>query len=94
MELSSLTSLKGKITVPGDKSISHRAIMFGAIAKGTTEITHFLNGADCLSTIGCFRQMGIAIEEEEGRVLVHGSAVVTLWDRDRKTECHSAPENL
>lgn len=78
MELSSLTSLKGKITVPGDKSISHRAIMFGAIAKGTTEITHFLNGADCLSTIGCFRQMGIAIEEEEGRVLVHGKGLYGL----------------
>ena len=50
-------SLRGEITVPGDKSISHRAIMFGSIAQGTTEITGFLNSADCHSTIGCFKQM-------------------------------------
>ncbi|HHX12685.1 MAG TPA: 3-phosphoshikimate 1-carboxyvinyltransferase [Clostridiales bacterium] len=56
-----LTSLKGEITVPGDKSISHRAVMLGSIANGSTEITNFLQGADCLSTIGIFRQLGIEI---------------------------------
>ena len=50
--------LKGEIYVPGDKSISHRAVMLGAIAEGTTRISGFLNGADCISTIGCFRRMG------------------------------------
>ena len=64
--------LKGQITVPGDKSISHRAVMFGSIAKGTTEICGFLQGADCLSTISCFRQMGVEIENLGDRVLVHG----------------------
>ena len=54
--------LKGEITVPGDKSISHRSIMLGAIAQGTTEITNFLTGADCLATIKCFRKMGIDID--------------------------------
>ena len=54
--------LKGDVFVPGDKSISHRTIMFGAIANGTTEITGFLESADCLSTIDCFRKMGIIIE--------------------------------
>ena len=58
--------LKGEVTIPGDKSISHRSIMLGSIALGTTEITHFLEGADCLSTIDCFRRMGISIEEKEG----------------------------
>lgn len=48
--------LRGEITVPGDKSISHRAVMFGALAKGTTSITNFLKGADCLSTISCFEK--------------------------------------
>ena len=43
--------LRGEISVPGDKSISHRAVMFGAISEGTTEVTNFLQGADCLSTI-------------------------------------------
>ena len=55
-------SLKGEITIPGDKSISHRAIMFGALAKGTTEIDNFLLGEDCLTTIDCFRKMQVAIE--------------------------------
>ena len=43
--------LRGEISVPGDKSISHRAVIFGAITEGTTEVTNFLQGADCLSTI-------------------------------------------
>ena len=56
--------LKGEIPIPGDKSISHRSVMFGSIAKGTTEIHNFLEGADCLSTISCFRNMGIEIEQK------------------------------
>ncbi|RKM62291.1 3-phosphoshikimate 1-carboxyvinyltransferase [Butyrivibrio sp. CB08] len=54
--------LKGDIFVPGDKSISHRSIMFGALAEGTTEVTGFLQSADCLSTIDCFRKLGVEIE--------------------------------
>ena len=54
--------LKGDIFVPGDKSISHRSIMFGALAKGTTEVTGFLESADCLSTIDCFKKLGVEIE--------------------------------
>ena len=70
--------LRGEITIPGDKSISHRAVMFGSLARGTTKITHFLNGADCLATIDCFRQMGISIEQEQERVLVHGKGLRRL----------------
>ena len=72
MKIKKQTGLKGVLTVPGDKSISHRAVMFGALAKGTTRITHFLEGADCLSTISCFRKMGIEIERDQEQVLVHG----------------------
>ncbi|WP_029674405.1 3-phosphoshikimate 1-carboxyvinyltransferase [Butyrivibrio sp. VCB2006] len=54
--------LKGDVFVPGDKSISHRSIMFGALAEGTTEITGFLESADCLSTIDCFKKLGIIID--------------------------------
>lgn len=64
--------LKGEITVPGDKSISHRSIMFGSIALGTTVITNFLKGADCLSTIGCFRKMGVEITQKDEAIYVHG----------------------
>ena len=63
MKISFKQPLKGEITVPGDKSISHRAVMFGAISKGTTEVTNFLQGADCLSTIDCFRRLGITIQQ-------------------------------
>ena len=75
MELCSISGLKGKITVPGDKSISHRCVMFGSIAEGTTEVQHFLTGADCLATIRCFRSLGIEIEEKETSVIIHGKGL-------------------
>ncbi len=80
MELKHASQLRGTVSVPGDKSISHRAIMFGAISEGTTEITNFLQGADCRSTISCFRKMGIPIENEAGRVTVHGNGLHGLLE--------------
>ena len=70
-----VTSLKGEVTIPGDKSISHRAVMFGSLAEGTTEVTNFLQGADCLSTISCFRKLGIQIENTAERILIHGKGL-------------------
>lgn len=67
--------LRGELTVPGDKSISHRAVMFGALARGTTEVTNFLQGADCLSTIDCFRRLGIEIDNTPEKILVHGKGL-------------------
>ncbi len=67
--------LSGEITIPGDKSISHRAVMFGALSEGVTEVTNFLQGADCLSTIECFRRMGIEIENTPERILIHGKGL-------------------
>lgn len=75
MEIKKIRNLRGELQVPGDKSISHRAVMFGSLASGTTKISHFLNGADCLSTISCFRKMGIAIEQNKDSVLVHGKGL-------------------
>lgn len=66
---------RGEVTVPGDKSISHRAVMLGSLAEGTTEISNFLQGADCLSTIDCFRRMGIEIENTAERILIHGKGL-------------------
>ncbi|PPA71259.1 3-phosphoshikimate 1-carboxyvinyltransferase [Jeotgalibacillus proteolyticus] len=65
-------ALKGAIRVPGDKSISHRSIMFGAIAEGKTVVKGFLKGDDCLSTIDCFKKMGVRIEETNDQIIVHG----------------------
>lgn len=67
--------LQGEIAIPGDKSISHRAVMFGALANGTTRVTHFLQGADCLSTISCFESMGIQIENTPSEILIHGKGL-------------------
>lgn len=68
-------ALRGEVTIPGDKSISHRAVMFGSLAKGTTEVTNFLQGADCLSTIDAFRNMGIEIENTPQKILIHGKGL-------------------
>lgn len=75
MKLKKIQSLRGELTVPGDKSISHRAVMFGALAQGMTEVHHFLKGADCLSTIDCFRRLGIRIEETDDVLLIHGKGL-------------------
>ena len=75
MKFTKSAPLWGEITVPGDKSISHRAIMFGALAEGTTTVHGFLKGADCLSTIDCFRRMGITIEEIDDTICVHGKGL-------------------
>lgn len=82
MEFTRKKKLRGEITVPGDKSISHRAVMFGAISSGTTNITGFLQGADCLSTISCFRKMGIEIENSKDTVRVHGKGLHGLKKPD------------
>lgn len=67
--------LKGEITVPGDKSISHRSIMLGSIASGITEVHGFLNGADCISSMNCFRQMGVDIDYDGSIVTIHGNGL-------------------
>ncbi|MCI8300838.1 MAG: 3-phosphoshikimate 1-carboxyvinyltransferase [Lachnospiraceae bacterium] len=75
MKITNNYSFHGELSVPGDKSISHRGIMFGAISNGLTEITNFLQGADCLSTISCFQKLGILIENHGSSVLVHGKGL-------------------
>ena len=75
MIISRQKQLKGTITVPGDKSISHRSVMFGAISNGLTEVTGFLQGADCLSTIACFQKLGIEIENDNQKVKIYGKGL-------------------
>lgn len=75
MKFSKSVPLKGELTIPGDKSISHRAVMLGAISSGTTCVTNFLRGADCLSTISCFRKMGIFVEETPDEILIRGKGL-------------------
>lgn len=71
--------LKGNIKVPGDKSISHRAIMFGSIAEGKTTVSGFLLGDDCLSTIECFRKLGVNIELDGTDVEINSRGIIN-WE--------------
>lgn len=83
--------LSGKIRVPGDKSISHRSIMLGAIADGQTRVTGFLEGADALSTMNVFRSLGVRIDgPENGCVTVHGVGVDGLQGADHPLDCGNA----
>lgn len=75
MQITNNYSFRGELTVPGDKSISHRSIMFGAISQGLTEVTGFLQGADCLSTISCFQKLGISIENLGDCVHIYGKGL-------------------
>jgi len=75
MEIKASKGLRGEITVAPDKSISHRAAMMGSISKGTTVIRNFLMGDDCLSTISCFRKMGVPIEIKGSSVTVAGGGL-------------------
>ncbi|WP_077213794.1 3-phosphoshikimate 1-carboxyvinyltransferase [Bacillus dakarensis] len=70
--VNNIKNLSGTLTIPGDKSISHRSVMFGALAEGTTTVTNFLSGEDCLSTISCFRKLGVEIKQEDETLIIHG----------------------
>jgi len=73
--------------VPGDKSISHRAVMFGSIASGETRISNFAASADCRSTINCFRRLGILIEQNGSDVLVRGAGKRGLSEPSESLDC-------
>ena len=79
--------IKGRLRVPGDKSISHRAVMFGAISKGITNIKGFLTGADCISTTSIFKKMGIDIEIQNTAVTVKGKGLYGLSNPGEILDC-------
>ncbi|MFS0822963.1 3-phosphoshikimate 1-carboxyvinyltransferase [Bacillus sp. 1P02SD] len=73
-----IAGLNGSIDIPGDKSISHRSIMLGAIAQGKTIVDNFLLGDDCLSTISCFEKLGVKITQEHNHIEIEGAGFVGL----------------
>lgn len=79
LTINKANSLAGAITVPGDKSISHRAVMFGALAEGTTHVTGFLPADDCISTMRCFEAMGVHVERlSDTELKIHGVGLYGL----------------
>lgn len=89
MIITKANHLRGELKIPGDKSISHRGVMFGSIASGVTELDNFLEGTDCLSTIRCFSRMGVSIDNrrESGRVIVRGAGLHGLKAPDGILDC-------
>ena len=75
-------ALQGSIKIPGDKSVSHRSIMFGAIAEGITTVEGFLQSDDCLSTIDCFEKLGVAIRVDGEHVQIDSQGISTWKEPD------------
>ena len=92
--LNAARRLRGTITVPGDKSISHRAIIFNAIAEGNAEITGFLDGADCLSSVACVRQLGVQVEQTGDTVRVFGRGLRGLREPNNVLDCGNSGTTL
>lgn len=92
---SPVTQIKGAITVPGDKSISHRSIIFAALAKGTTIINGFLDGEDCLATLNAFKAMGVSIEgPDEQQVVIHGVGKYGLEKPNQAIDCGNSGTSM
>lgn len=90
-----VNSINGTIIVPGDKSISHRSIIFGAIAKGSTVIDGFLDGEDCLATLKAFKTMGVHIEgPTEQRVVIHGVGKYGLKKPSQIIDCGNSGTSM
>ena len=84
-------SLRGRVRVPGDKSISHRAVLLGAIAQGDSCIRGVLRGGDCLATIGCIRGLGVTVDEPDGDTLVvRGRGLDGLQEPSNPLDCRSS----
>ncbi|MCR5626462.1 MAG: 3-phosphoshikimate 1-carboxyvinyltransferase [Lachnospiraceae bacterium] len=88
MKLSKVRALSGTIKVPGDKSISHRSIMVGALSENDTKVLGFLKSDDCMSTINCFRKMGVSItENDDGNITIRGVGLDGLKAPDSPLDC-------
>lgn len=94
LKLAAPPRLRGTIDVPGDKSISHRAVIFNAVAEGSARITNFLTGADCLSTIACVRALGVEVSHEGGEVHVRGVGLRGLREPADVLDCGNSGTSL
>ncbi|MGD0584468.1 MAG: 3-phosphoshikimate 1-carboxyvinyltransferase [Oryzomonas sp.] len=87
-------SVKGEIVVPGDKSISHRSVMLGAIANGVTTVRGFLRGEDNMATMGAFRAMGVRIEDDGETVAIHGQGLHGLKEPADIIDCGNSGTSI
>jgi 3-phosphoshikimate 1-carboxyvinyltransferase len=83
-------TIRGRMLMPGDKSISHRAAMFAALADGTSSITNFSTSADCFATLSCLRQLGVLIEREDEELLITGVGIDGLRAPQAPLDCSNS----
>lgn len=88
------TGIRGEIRVPGDKSISHRSIMFGSIASGITRVSGFLRGEDALATLEAFRAMGVRIDDDGETVTIHGKGLHGLEEPGDVLDCGNSGTSM
>jgi 3-phosphoshikimate 1-carboxyvinyltransferase len=87
-------AVKGEISVPGDKSISHRSIIFGSIARGVTTVSGFLRGEDNIATLNAFRSMGITIEDDGVTLKIHGKGLHGLSEAEDVIDCGNSGTSI
>src|ERR1041384_1517541 len=92
MRLTPARSIHGRLRLPGDKSISHRAALIAALADGRSEITNFSTGADCGSTVACLRELGVSIEQQDDKLVFAGSQ--KLVAPQRPLDCGNSGSTL
>ena len=87
-------AVKGEISVPGDKSVSHRSIMLGSIAKGVTTVSGFLRGEDNMATLNAFRAMGVRIEDDGVTLRIHGNGIHGLSEAEDVIDCGNSGTSI
>ena len=87
MKITRASNLQGRLIMPGDKSISHRAAMFAAISGGTTKIENFAASADCASTLGCLSALGVGVDREGSTVAVRGAGKTGFMPSKADLDC-------
>ena len=90
LHITKSAGLRGSCTIPGDKSISHRSIILGSIADGTSRISNFLLGGDCLATVDAMRSLSVQIELESTDLTVHGRGLGGLKPPNQPVDCRNS----
>jgi len=92
MKLTPARRISGRLQLPGDKSISHRAALIAALASGSSEIANFSTARDCASTVACLRALGVSIEQSSQKLIVAGTR--KLIAPDRPLDCGNSGSTL
>src|SRR5688572_13460227 len=92
MKVTPAHSIKGRLRLPGDKSISHRAALIAALASNSSEISNFSTARDCASTVSCLRDLGISIEQKNSKLLFSGGE--TMVPPDKPLDCGNSGSTL